>query len=264
MPTHMPTHIPTKDDLSRQDGGGAEGINLEGVKKSFGNVRALTGIDLEIPQGVFLSVFGPNGAGKTTLIRIIAAIAKPTSGVVSVAGHNPSKSPHEVRSVIGVISHDPYLYENLTALENLLFFGRMYGVEEYEKRALSLIKYVGLATRLHDTVRTFSRGMKQRLAVARALVHSPSVLLLDEPYTGLDQNGAEIFTHMLEEQKNKGRTIVLTTHNVEEGLGLSDRVLIMNSGRIVFQGDSGAMSSQQFKEIYKDKVGNLQTGFASK
>lgn len=256
--------MPTKDDLSRQDGGGAEGIKLEGVEKSFGSVRALTGIDLEIPRGTFLAVFGPNGAGKTTLIRILAAIWRPTSGTVSVEGHSTSTSPHEVRSAIGVISHDPYLYENLTALENLLFFGRMHGVDEYEKRALSLIDYVGLATRSHDTVRTFSRGMKQRLAVARALVHSPSVLLLDEPYTGLDQNGAAIFTQMLEEQKDMGRTIVLTTHNVEEGLGLSDSVLILNSGRVVFQGDSRAMSGQEFKEIYREKVGNLATGFASK
>jgi heme exporter protein A len=158
--------------------------------------------------------------------------------------------------VTGVLSHDPYLYENLSAFENIRFFGTMYGVAEVEKRAEEVINRVGLGKRMHDLVRTFSRGMKQRLAVARAIVHDPSVLLLDEPYTGLDQHGSKVFGEMLSLLKSDGRTILMTTHNIEEGLDRSDRVGILAWGRMVYESGAGGIDREEFRELYLSKVEN--------
>jgi ABC-type multidrug transport system, ATPase component len=159
-----------------------------------------------------------------------------------------------VRAAIGVISHEPYLYENLSAVENIRFFASLYGVSQAERRAIQVIKQVRLETRMHDLVRTFSRGMKQRLAVARATVHEPKILLLDEPYTGLDQHGARIFTEMLNWLKSENRTIVMTTHNIAEGIEMSDRVAILSGGRIAYESDTRGVEITRFKEIYFDKV----------
>ncbi|MCH6575545.1 MAG: ABC transporter ATP-binding protein, partial [Bacteroidetes bacterium] len=192
-------------------------IQAEGLKKSFGNFDALRGVDLRVKRGEFMTLFGPNGAGKTTLIKLLATLTSPTSGTLSVYGYDVRKDVNNIRSVIGVISHDPYLYDNLSAFENIKFFGTLYGLDDVDNRARSVIKQVGLEKRMNDLVRTFSRGMKQRLTVARAIVHEPKILLLDEPYTGLDQHGAQIFGEMLSDLKSQRRTILMTTHNIEEG-----------------------------------------------
>jgi len=231
-------------------------IIAEGVTKSFGNLHALKGVDLKVKRGEFLTLFGPNGAGKTTLIKLLATLTRPTSGKVTVANHDLRKEPDKVRGLIGVISHDPYLYENLSAMENIRFFASLYGVSDAEKRSIGVIKQVGLESRMHDLVRTFSRGMKQRLAVARAIVHAPRILLLDEPYTGLDQHGGRIFGEMLKWLKAEKRTIVMTTHNLSEGLEISDRVAILSGGRIIYESDAGGVELARFKEIYFETVGN--------
>ena len=168
-------------------------IKAKGIRKEFGNFEALRGIDLDIKKGEFFTLFGPNGAGKTTFIKLLATLIKPSSGTLVVSGIDAKKEAHGIRKITGVISHDPYLYENLSAFENIRFFATMYGVENTRLRAEEVIERVGLGNRMHDLVRNFSRGMKQRLAVARAIVHEPSLLLLDEPYTGLDQHGARVF-----------------------------------------------------------------------
>jgi heme exporter protein A len=230
-------------------------IIVEDVTKSFGNLNALKGVDLRVKRGEFLTLFGPNGAGKTTLIRLLAALTKPTSGRVIVANHDIRKEPDRVRGLIGVISHDPYLYENLSAMENMRFFASLYGVSQSEKRSLEVIKQVGLESRMHDLVRTFSRGMKQRLAVARAIVHAPRILLLDEPYTGLDQHGVRVFGEMLRWLKEEKRTIFMTTHSLSEGLEMSDRVAILSGGRIVYEGDACGVELSSFKELYLERVG---------
>ena len=230
-------------------------IVAEGVTKSFGNIQALRGIDLKVKKGEFLTVFGPNGAGKTTLIKLLATLTKPTSGKVSIANHDIKKEPDKVRALIGVISHDPYLYGNLSALENIKFFASLYGISEAREKAMEVIRQVGLENRMHDLVRTFSRGMQQRLAVARAIVHEPKILLLDEPYTGLDQHGARIFGELLNWLKTENRTIVMTTHNLPEGLEISDKVAILDGGKIVYESDARGVELTRFKEIYFEKVG---------
>jgi len=230
-------------------------IVAESVTKSFGYIQALRGIDLKIKKGEFVTVFGPNGAGKTTLIKLLATLTKPTSGKVSISNHDIKKEPDKVRALIGVISHDPYLYGNLSALENIGFFASLYGISQPKEKAIQVIKQVGLESRMHDLVRTFSRGMQQRLAVARATVHEPKILLLDEPYTGLDQHGARIFGELLKWLKRENRTIVMTTHNLTEGLEISDRVAIIDGGKIIYESDARGIELTKFKEIYFEKVG---------
>lgn len=229
-------------------------IQAEGLKKSFGNFDALRGIDLHVKRGEFMTIFGPNGAGKTTLIKLLATLTSPTSGTLSVYGYDVRKDVNNIRSVIGVISHDPYLYDNLSAFENIKFFGTLYGLDDVDNRARSVIKQVGLEKRMNDLVRTFSRGMKQRLTVARAIVHEPKILLLDEPYTGLDQHGAEIFGEMLSDLKSQRRTILMTTHNIDEGLELSDRIGILAKGKIVFDCSKTEIQRSGFKDLYISKV----------
>jgi len=229
-------------------------IIAEGVTKSFGNIQALSGVDLRVKRGKFLTVFGPNGAGKTTLIKLLSTLTKPTSGKLIIANHDVKKDSDKVRCLIGVISHDPYLYGNLSALENIRFFASLYGVSQAEEKAREAIKQVGLESRMHDLVRTFSRGMQQRLAVARAVIHEPRILLLDEPYTGLDQHGGRIFGDLLKWLKSQDRTIIMTTHDLPEGLEISDRVAILDRGRIVYESEIGGVEITRFKEIYFDKV----------
>ena len=229
-------------------------IKADRLKKSYGNFEALRGIDLHVKRGEFFTLFGPNGAGKTTLIKLLATLTDPTSGNLSVCGFDAKKEVNNIRSVIGVISHDPYLYDNLSALENIKFFGTLYGLDDIENRARSVIKQVGLEKRMNDIVRTFSRGMKQRLSVARAIVHDPKILLLDEPYTGLDQHGAHIFGEMLSDLKSHRRTILMTTHSIDEGLDLSDRIGILTKGKIVLDCLKNEIQRSGFKDLYISKV----------
>jgi heme exporter protein A len=231
-------------------------IRASGLRKLFGSFEALEGIDLDIEKGEFFTLFGPNGAGKTTFIKILATLAKPSSGSLTISGFDAKKEPDKVRRITGVISHDPFLYENLSAFENIKFFGTLYGLGETDERAEEVIGQVGLGKRKHDLVRNFSRGMKQRLAVARAIVHSPGILLLDEPYTGLDQHGAKVFGEMLALLKAQNRTILMTTHNIDEGLDRSDRVGILAGGRIVYDGSGKGINKEDFKKIYVSSVEN--------
>jgi ABC-type multidrug transport system ATPase subunit len=229
-------------------------IQADGLRKSFGNFEVLRGVDLHVKKGEFFTLFGPNGAGKTTLIKLLATLTDPTSGNLSVGGFDVKKEVNNIRSTIGVISHDAYLYDNLSALENITFFGTLYGLDDIDNRARCVIKQVGLERRMNDIVRTFSRGMKQRLSVARAIVHDPKILLLDEPYTGLDQNGSQIFGEMLSDLKSNKRTILMTTHNIDEGLDLSDRIGILSKGKIVLDCPKSKIQRSTFKDLYISKV----------
>lgn len=233
-------------------------IVASGVTKHFGNLQALRGIDLKLQKGDFLTLFGPNGAGKTTLIKLFATLSKPTSGDVKIAGFDVRKDSEKIRAIIGVISHDPYLYNNLSALENIIFFASMYGISRAKEKSIEIIEKVGLGTRINDLVRNFSQGMKQRLAVARALVHDPEILLLDEPFSGLDQHGARVFGDMLKWLKSHKKTIFMTTHNTEESLELSDRVAIINEGKVVYESDISEIEPRDFKNIYFGKVNNIR------
>ncbi len=210
-------------------------VEVKSIEKSFGNVLALQGIDLRVAKGEFLTIIGPNGAGKTTLLKILSTLMKPSAGEGKVAGFSLKQEEENLRRKIGMLSHYTFLYENLTAYENLKFYGSLYDVKNIEREIKRVIQEVGLEDRLHDTVRTFSRGMKQRVSIARCIIHNPLLLLLDEPYTGLDRWSGKRFTNILKRFHQGGKTIIMTTHNLSSSLELSDRIVILSSGKIVYE-----------------------------
>ncbi len=212
-------------------------------------------INLRIEKGEFLTIFGPNGAGKTTLIKIMSTLVSPTSGKVVIDGFDIKENPVEIRKKIGVISHETYLYHELTGAENLRFFGRMYGTPDIENRIGELIKQVGLAYRKNDRVRTFSRGMKQRLSIARALIHDPPILFLDEPYTGLDQHASATFDRILGGMNAHDKTRVLISHDIERGISMCDRAIILTNGHIAHEmSENEIQNLLQCRAIYEKYV----------
>ena len=248
-------------------------IEISNLVKHFGPRIALSGVNLSVEMGEFVTLVGPNGAGKTTLLRILATLTRPTSGTVRLAGLDPAQSGDSVRHRIGFLSHRTLLYEDLTAEQNLRFYARMYDVDQASSRIQNLLEWVGLAGRRYDLVGTLSRGMQQRLAVARAVLHRPQVLLLDEPYTGLDPQAVRALTDLLTESPNKngsptapdclqsarsaaalideGRTILMTTHNLERGLQVGRRVVVLVRGRIVYDERRDAINPAMFSETYR-------------
>lgn len=224
-------------------------IEIHTLFKKYSHIEALRGISVEIERGSFVTVLGPNGAGKSTFLKILSTLLKPTSGEVSISGFDLVKGRNSIRKISGLISHETMLYDNLSALENLEFISVFYGIDNKTEKCEKLLRDVGLFERRNDFVKTFSRGMKQRLSIARSLIHQPDILLLDEPYSGLDQDGIRNLTSILQGLKNDGRTILLTTHNFDEGLELSDRVFILNNGKIVFDKAKSEIK-QDLKDIY--------------
>ncbi|MBU4374039.1 MAG: ABC transporter ATP-binding protein [Euryarchaeota archaeon] len=230
-------------------------ISIENLSKAFGTNIVLRNINLRIEKGEFLTIFGPNGAGKTTLIKIMSTLVSPTSGKVVIDGIDIKEEPIEIRKKIGVISHETYLYHELTATENLRFFGRMYNVPQLEKRIDELIKQVGLSFRKNDRVRTFSRGMKQRLSIARALIHDPPILFLDEPYTGLDQHASATFDRILGGMNAHDTTRVLISHDIERGIAMCDRAIILTNGHIAHEmSENEIQNLLQCRAIYEKYV----------
>ncbi len=223
--------------------------------KVFGHVKALDGIDFTVQRGEFLTIFGPNGAGKTTLIKILASLSKPTSGQVWIAKMElNAENRRKIRRTIGVISHSTFLYDNLTGYENLKFYASMYDLREDRSSLECLLRDFGLLDRMDDPVRTYSRGMQQRLSIARALVHKPELIFMDEPYTGLDHQAIGIFQNTLSKIHSEGRTIVMVTHNLPRGLELSEKVAIMTTGRIRWSALSKDIKGDEFESIYLKAV----------
>lgn len=237
------------------DGSGVPAIEVRGLWKYFGHFPAIRGLDLSLESGRFLTVFGPNGAGKTTLIKVLSTQLKPSEGDVRVGGVDVAKRAELLRPRIGVISHNTYLYPHLSGLENLVFYGKMYGVRDVRDRALSLLEDVGLAGRRDDRAAGYSRGMQQRLSIARALLHEPDIMFLDEPYTGLDQHASRMLRGVLETLHTGKRTIVLTTHNIDQGLEMCDEVAIQVRGRVVYKEGIEKIDRTSFEETYFEYVG---------
>lgn len=225
-------------------------IETRALTKAFGLKPVLRGVDLDVAPGEFVALMGPNGAGKTTLLRILATLARPTLGVARVAGIPLPRGADEVRRRLGVVSHHPLLYGDLTAEENLRFYARMYGLRHPEPRIAEVLEQVGLATRRRDLVRTFSRGMQQRLAIARSVLHGPEVMLFDEPYTGLDPDASTMLDGVLRDVAAKGRTVLMTTHDLARGLALADRALVLSRGVIAFSARRGEVEAAEFIRTY--------------
>ncbi len=230
-------------------------IETRNLTKDFGHQQALRGVDLELPAGEFLTIIGPNGAGKSTLLRCVAGLSKPTRGQVLLRGQPLDVNTTEVRRRIGLVSHQTLLYDDLTAVENLRFYGRMYDVQELDSRIDELLRRLGLIRRAHDPVRTYSRGMQQRLAIARAVIHRPSVLLLDEPYTGLDEQATEQLHDMLRRMESGDQTLIMTTHNLNTVVQIGSRVAILVDGRLAYDAPKRPLSLETLSALYREVIG---------
>ncbi len=209
-------------------------LQVENLRKSYGGVEALQGVDLQLEKGELLCLFGPNGAGKSTLLKILATLLAPTSGTVRAAGFDLEEHPEAYRARLGVVSHQSFLYADLSARENLVFYAALYGMDDPAGRADDLLQRVDLAHRADAPVSALSRGMQQRLTIARALVNDPDLLLLDEPFTGLDEHAAARLRDQLRLLHDRDRTVVLVTHNLRRGLESATRLGILSRGRLVY------------------------------
>jgi heme exporter protein A len=225
-------------------------IQATGLVKQFGPFVALRDLAFRVEPGEFVSLMGPNGAGKTTLLRILATLSRPTRGTVSIAGHALPKGADEARRQIGFLSHQPLLYGELSAEENLRFFARMYDLNDARARIDELLEQVDLVERRRDRARTFSRGMLQRLSIARVLLHDPRVVLLDEPFTGLDPDASDRLADTLRRLNDGQRAVVMTTHDLDRGLALCDRALLIARGRLVHGAQRKEIAASQFRETY--------------
>jgi heme ABC exporter ATP-binding subunit CcmA len=227
-------------------------LEVSGLKKSFGFKLVLRGIDLVLERGARVALLGANGTGKTTLLRILAGLTRPSAGSVSIDGRDSVRDAQQLRRLVGFVGHQPYLYDELTALENLLFFGRIYGVSNAREHAGELLKRVGLAKRAQERVSALSRGQVQRLSLARALLHAPGLLLLDEPDTGLDEEGNALLEMLLLEHAEAGGTTLFTTHALERALKLSDHIVMLSSGRIAYQKETIALELESVRRVYQE------------
>ena len=229
-------------------------IEVEGLTKAYGTRKALDDVSFELPEGAFLSVFGPNGAGKTTLLRVLSTLARPSAGAVRIGGIDLKEKPDRVRERIGLISHAPMLYPDLTAEENLMLYAELYGAEHPKERAAELLEAVGLSHRRFDAVRTFSRGMTQRASIARALVHDPDVVFLDEPYSGLDPHAVDVFDSLIAAASGE-RTLVMVSHDLNKGFEMCTHALVLARGRIVEFARRDELDFNGFSRLYSDTVG---------
>jgi len=229
-------------------------LDVRGLSVSYGKVEAVRGVSFSLARGEFLTVFGPNGAGKTTLLRLLCGAVRPTHGTVAVGGEEVAKSD-AARRRIGLLSHQTFLYPGLTASENLDFYARLYGLPRRRELVDASLESVGLRERRSDRVRTFSRGMQQRLALARTLLHGPDLVLLDEPYTGLDPHAAATLRAILDRLRDGRTTVVLVTHNLSQGLEQADRVVVQVAGRWVSDEPRAAVDAAAFERVYTERVG---------
>jgi heme exporter protein A len=237
-------------------------IETHDLSRRFGAVVALDGVTVSVERGECIALFGPNGAGKTTLLRILSLGLRPSAGTLRIAGLDPRSDDREIRRRIGSISHASYLYDDLTPRQNLEFFGRLYGTPDPRGRTNALLETLGLSARADDPVGTLSRGLQQRASLARALVHDPQIVFLDEPFTGLDPLGARALCGALTALRDGGRTVVLTTHDLRQGLELSDRWVLLTRGRIVDHGRSADTDPRAFEVAYLERAAAPRRGAA--
>ena len=232
-----------------------DALRVGGLEKSFGEWPVLWDLDLTVPWGELLVLFGANGVGKTTLLRILSAQAKPDAGTLLVAGFNQRRRPESVRRRVGVVAHQTFLYEDLTCRENLHYYGRLYGLKDYRVRAEEALDRLGLAYRADRRVRTLSNGLQKRLSIARAIQHQPQLLLLDEPEAGLDRESVGMLQALLGEWAESGRSVVMTTHDVELGLSWAHRAGVLSGGRIHFPAANEYVDGGELRQMLATSLG---------
>jgi heme exporter protein A len=228
-------------------------VEVAGVSRTFGRRRAVDGVDLSLRPGDCVALFGPNGAGKTTLLRMVAGLLRPTRGTVHVEGKSV-RDDAAARAHIGLISHQSMLYRALTAVENVEFAAKLYGVQNPREAALRALDRMRILDRAETPVRSLSRGLQQRVSIARAIAHEPSVVLLDEPYTGLDAVGGAALTDMLHLLRGAGAALLLVTHNIDEGLEVASHAAIMLAGRIARIDDRSQLDARRYFTDYRTLV----------
>ena len=221
---------------STRSGATENSIEVSGLQKGFGDLPVLWDLNLSLGWGEFLALFGANGSGKTTFLRVLAGQARPDSGTVKIAGHDLRRRPGAARRQVGVVAHSGFLYDDLTCAENLTFYGRLYSVDDLKARVGEVLDQVGLSQRADRRVRSLSHGMQKRLAIARAILHQPSLLLLDEPESGLDRDSVTALADLLREWTASGRSVVMTTHNADLGLAWGTKVAVLTNGKLNFEG----------------------------
>ena len=229
-------------------------LEARDLRRHFGPVRAVDGISFDVAAGEILTILGPNGAGKSTLLGILAGVLRPQQGEVLFRGDPVRGAETAWRRELGLLSHRTGLYGSLTARENLRFFGRLFGVDGLDERLVARLAEVGLDEAADRPVRSFSRGMRQRLALARTLLPDPALVLLDEPFTGLDLHASALLRGVLEGLRDGTRTVVLVTHNPAEGLALADRVAIQFAGRFAFLGNRSELPAGAEEAFYRERI----------
>jgi heme exporter protein A len=231
-------------------------LDSQHIEKKFGYSYAVRDVSLQLKRGEFVVVFGSNGAGKTTFLKVAATLMRPTKGTLAIEGFDIRTQAEQARQRIGFLSHNTFVYRDLSALENLKFFCRLYGAAESEERLLAILDRVDLKRRAHDPVRSFSRGMQQRVGIARTLLHDPTLILLDEPYTGLDAKAANTLNALLDESVANGKTVVLTSHDLPQGLRAATRAVILDKGMVVHDGPAGdpAVKAAYARYIHQERA----------
>lgn len=229
-------------------------ITVKKLVKRFGMKTVLHGLDFHVKEGEFVAILGSNGAGKTTFLRILASLSRPSLGVIDIGGYRLPSQALLVRHIIGVVSHQPLLYGDLTSEENLKFYGNMYGVHDLSARITEVLELVGLASRRRDLVRTFSRGMQQRLAIGRSILHDPAILLFDEPHTGLDQEACDMLDRLLSEVARQGRTVVMTSHDLARVESLASRFDVLSHGKIISSTTRKDLGTKNLLDFYRRSI----------
>jgi len=243
LPAVDPVRIPTSRDFSN-------GVDVAGIHKSFGSQVVLEDISFHLTGGQGLCICGPNAAGKTTLLRIMAGLLQPGTGVVQICGFNVRAQPQQARTMLGAIFHKSMVYPQLTVIENLRFFALVYGVRDSTARIQELLEQTALMPYRYDRAGVLSRGMMQRLAIARALVHKPFVLLADEPFTGLDADASKRLVTILNNFESEGGTIVMTTHDVNLSLQCCGHVAVLDKRKLIFNAKISEIDTAAFAKDY--------------
>lgn len=232
-----------------------DAIRVEGLEKSFGDWPVLWDLDLTLGWGQFLVLFGANGVGKSTLLRILSTQVRADGGKALIAGHDLRRNPHVVRSRIGVVAHQTFLYDDLTAIENLVYYGRLFGLKDPENQADEALSRLGMDCRAGQRLRSLSHGMQKRVAIARAIMHKPSILLLDEPESGLDRGSVEVLRQLLQGWTASGGAVVMVTHDTELGFSWTDKVGLLAEGKLYLDVLHETGGAAEFRRLVTASLG---------